>query len=191
MSNFKTALILLASIAVVGCTPTRGPNDDFSSSRPTGGQGDITSVSSDELGGDPAGNDVLEEADTRTTDEKVAAWLNENSIPEEAKLCTIYFGFDKFSVDKDARAQLDAIADKTSGDGIYIVGYSDYFGADEYNLALSDKRAQSVKKYLNQIGGAKNAQIQAMGEQFAVKNGTKEEVKKDRKVVVVDGNAAK
>lgn len=186
MSNFKAALILLASIAIVGCTPTRGPNDRVASS--TGGYGAISQVSSDELG--TSDSDVLDEGDTRTTDEKVADWFSNNAIPEEAKLCTIYFGFDKFSVDAENRALLDAIVDKTRGNGIYIVGYSDYYGTEEYNLGLSDKRAQAVKKYLNQLGGAESAQIQAMGEQFAVQNGTKSEVKEDRKVIVVDGNAA-
>lgn len=188
MNSIKTALILLASLAIVGCTPKRGPENGINP--PTGngdGQGQISEVGADELNG---AQDVLGEEDVRTMDEKVADWFATNSIPEEAKLCTVYFGFDKFSVDADGRAKLDAIADKTAGNGIYIVGYTDYIGSDDYNLALSDKRAQSVKKYLNQVGGAQSAQIQAMGEQFAAKNGTREEVKEDRKVIVVDGNAA-
>lgn len=186
MDSIKTALIFLASIAIVGCTPKRGPEDTIKA--PTGnGVGQITEVNPDDIGDQP---DILAEEDTRTTDKKVAEWLAGNTIPEEAKLCTVYFGFDKFSVDNEGRAKLDAIADKTRGNGIYIVGYTDHIGSDDYNLALSDKRAQSVKKYLNQIGGAQSAQIQAMGEQFAKKSGSREEVKEDRKVIVVDGNAA-
>lgn len=187
MNSIKTLLVLLASLAIVGCTPKRGPEDGANVKPALGnGQGDITAVESGDLGE----QDVIEEADTRTTDEKVAAWFANNQIPEEAKLCTIYFGFDKFSVDAEGRAKLDAVAAQTRGNAIYIVGYTDYLGSDDYNLALSDRRAQSVKKYLNQIGGAQSAQIQAMGEQFAKKSGTREEVKEDRKVIVVDGNAA-
>lgn len=184
MNSIKTALILLASLAVVACTPKRGPEDNAKYT--TGNQGGISEVDSGNLGGE----DVLVDRDTRTTDEKVAEWFASNSIPEEAKLCTVYFGFDKFSVDAEGRAKLDAVAGKTRGNGIYIVGYTDHIGTEEYNLALSDKRAQSVKKYLNQIGGAQSAQIQAMGEQFATQGGTRAEVAEDRKVIVVDGNAA-
>lgn len=185
MKNVSFALILLTALAV-GCTPSRGPTDGANARKaPLGGQNEISAVESDDVSGDQ-----LTDADARSVDEKAAEWFATNSIPEEAKLCTIYFGFDKFSVDADARAQLDAIADKTRGNGIYVVGYSDYFGTADYNLALSDKRANAVKAYLNKIGGAQSAQIQAMGEQFARQAGTKDEVREDRKVVVVDGNAA-
>lgn len=187
MKYINLALLLLASLAV-GCTPSRGPNDggNVRGKAPIGGQSEISDVKS----GDDVSGDQLTDDDVRTVDEKAAEWIASNSIPEEAKLCTIYFGFDKFSVDADARAQLDKVVDKTRGNGIYIVGYSDYFGTTDYNLALSDKRANAVKSYLNKIGGAQSAQIQAMGEQFAKQGGTREEVAKDRKVIVVDGNAA-
>lgn len=188
MNPIKTALILLASLAIVGCTPKRGPEDAAGKPALGDGQGKITEVGSGDLGN--GGQDVIGEEDTRTTDEKVADWFANNAIPEEAKLCTIYFGFDKFTVSKKDHEQLDAIRDKTLGDGIYIVGYTDHIGTEEYNLALSDKRAQAVKRYLNNIGGAQKAQIQAMGEQFAKKSGSRDEVQEDRKVIVVDGNAA-
>lgn len=187
MNSIKALLALLASLAIVGCTPKRGPEDDIKPSLGNG-QGNIEVVENENL----TGQDVIDEGDTRTTDEKVADWFAKNEIPEEAKLCTVYFGFDTFSVNAEGRAKLDAVVDKTRGNNIYIVGYTDYIGSDDYNLALSDKRAQSVKNYLNQIGGAQSAQIQAMGEQFAQKSGNRndEAVKKDRKVIVVDGNAA-
>ncbi|MGN0834603.1 MAG: OmpA family protein [Candidatus Spyradosoma sp.] len=187
MKNVNFALILLAALAV-GCTPSRGPTDGANARKaaPLGGQNEIAAVPSDDV----ASGDQLTDADVRSVDEKAAAWISGNCIPEEAKLCTIYFGFDKFSVDAEARAQLDAIVDKTRGNGIYVVGYSDYFGTTDYNLALSDKRANAVKAYLNKLGGAQSAQIQAMGEQFAVQSGTRDEVAKDRKVIVVDANAA-
>lgn len=121
--------------------------------------------------------------------DKVAGWIAGNSIPENAKLAVVYFGFDRFNVEDSERAKLEAIVDAVRGGNIYIVGYSDYFGTEEYNLALSDKRAQAVKNYLMNLGAGESAQIQALGEAFAVQNGTKAEVAEDRKVIVVDGNA--
>lgn len=121
--------------------------------------------------------------------DKVAGWISGNSIPENAKLAVVYFGFDRFNVEDSERAKLEAIVDAVRRGNIYIVGYSDYFGTEEYNLALSDKRAQAVKNYLMNLGAGESAQIQALGEAFAVQNGTKAEVAEDRKVIVVDGNA--
>ena len=119
----------------------------------------------------------------------MANWISSNNIPESAKLAVIYFGFDKFNVEAGERAKLDAVIDAVNRGNIYIVGYSDYFGTEEYNLALSDKRAQAVKNYLKNLGADDSAQIQALGEAYAVQNGTKSEVAEDRKVIVVDGNA--
>ena len=100
MKNVSFALILLAALAV-GCTPSRGPTDGANPRKaPLGGQNEISAVESDDVSGDQ-----LTDADARSVDEKAAEWFATNSIPEEAKLCTIYFGFDKFSVDADARAQ--------------------------------------------------------------------------------------
>ncbi len=182
MKLIRLALIALAAVVVFGCTPRRSAAQRTDAA-PTGGAGEISSVGSDEI-------EEIPEADMRSADEKAAAWINDNNIPEEAKLCTIYFEFDNFSVDSGARSQLDAIAEAAKRDGIVIVGYSDYYGSAEYNLTLSDKRAQAVKSYLNRLGSAKSAKIHALGEQFARQGGTKEEVREDRKVIVVDGNAA-
>ncbi len=196
MKLLPLALIAIAAVAVAGCTPRRSayaPRTDYPNQQqqqqPTGGDGAISNVGTDDL--DQGAPEELPESDMRSADEKVAAWINENNIPEEAKLCTIYFAFDRFSVDENARHQLDAIAEAAKRDGIVIVGYSDYYGSAEYNLTLSDKRAQAVKNYLNRIGSADTAKIHALGEQFAVQSGTKDQVSKDRKVIVVDGNAAR
>ena len=133
--------------------------------------------------------DETDARDDSPAGDKVANWISSNNIPESAKLAVIYFGFDKFNVEAGERAKLDAIIDAVNRGNVYIVGYSDYFGTEEYNLALSDKRAQAVKNYLKNLGADDSAQIQALGEAYAVQNGTKSEVAEDRKVIVVDGNA--
>ena len=69
------------------------------------------------------------------------------------------------SVTPRARARLDALArllkDKPQVD-IKLAGFADPRGADVYNLELSERRAQSVEKYLISQG-VNPAQIQSAG----------------------------
>lgn len=191
MNVTKIALLAAAAFLFTACGPKNLPNQWNGNPR-TGTE--TTQNTSEEIIGEDESltGEVIDETDARddsAASGKVADWISANSIPESAKLAVIYFGFDKFNVEAGERAKLDAIIDAVNRGNIYIVGYSDYFGTEEYNLALSDKRAQSVKNYLKNLGADDSAQIQALGEAYAVQNGTKSEVAEDRKVIVVDGNA--
>ena len=44
-----------------------------------------------------------------------------------------------------------------------IEGYTDAYGSDDYNLDLSQRRAESVKQYLVQVIGINSAQIETHG----------------------------
>ncbi|MBQ8445841.1 MAG: OmpA family protein [Opitutales bacterium] len=190
MNVTKIALLAAAALIFAGCGPQRHP-DSWRGAPQTGTE--VSSVPEEISGEDESlTGEVLDETDARDDSpagDKVANWISSNNIPESAKLAVIYFGFDKFNVEAGERAKLDAVIDAVNRGNIYIVGYSDYFGTEEYNLALSDKRAQAVKNYLKNLGADDSAQIQALGEAYAVQNGTKSEVAEDRKVIVVDGNA--
>lgn len=187
MNITKIALLAAAALMIVGCGPKNRPSDWRSATGPTQTQVQNSSEFLEDEG-DSLTADV-DARDESPTGDRVADWINNNAIPENAKLAVVYFGFDKFNVEAGERAKLDAVIDAVSRGNIYIVGYSDYFGTEEYNLALSDKRAQAVKNYLMNLGADDSAQIQALGEAYAVQNGTREEVAEDRKVIVVDGNA--
>lgn len=188
MNTLKFILIAIAAFAfATACTPKRAPGQANQ-----GAMGNEAGLQ--DVDGGAGMDEGLTDSDARgisDMDGKVADWISNNMIPEEAKMATVYFGFDQFAVNEAGRADLDTIADFAKRDGIYIVGYSDYYGTEEYNLALSDKRAQAVKMYLNNLGSATSATIQAVGEQFAVKSGSKDEVARDRKVIVIDGNYGK
>lgn len=184
MNITKFAFLAAAALMIVGCGPKNRPND-WRTTAPTGS----VQVKNQAETFEDEGDSLTADADAREEPSAgVADWINNNAIPEEAKLAVIYFGFDKFNVEAGQRAKLEAVIENVKRGNIYIVGYSDYFGTEEYNLALSDKRAQAVKNYLKNLGADDSAQIQALGEAHAVQNGTKEEVAKDRKVIVVDGN---
>jgi len=70
-----------------------------------------------------------------------------------------------------------------------VEGYTDSFGTFEYNLGLSQRRADSVKRYLVEAMGINPAQIQAKGfgaTKFrASANGSIEEQSPNRRVEVV------
>ena len=70
-------------------------------------------------------------------------------------LSTVYFTFDDASIQQSERDRLDANAkciEKTKGKAVYLVGHTDTSGTDEYNIALSERRAQSVADYMSRLG---------------------------------------
>jgi peptidoglycan-associated lipoprotein len=74
--------------------------------------------------------------------------------PEVGCRETVYFGFNLSSLTKDATSALSNFAAclKKTGRGVDLVGHADPRGTTEYNMALSDRRAQSVRDYLRQAG---------------------------------------
>lgn len=68
---------------------------------------------------------------------------------------TVYFAFDDYTLNMDAQQRLQGMADhlKNSQNAVVqIEGHCDERGSIEYNLALGERRAQSVKNYLVQLG---------------------------------------
>jgi peptidoglycan-associated lipoprotein len=66
----------------------------------------------------------------------------------------IQFGFDQYSIPDEAKPILQKNADclSTTPKGIAVIGMTDNRGTDEYNIGLSDDRAQSVITYLARLG---------------------------------------
>jgi peptidoglycan-associated lipoprotein len=73
---------------------------------------------------------------------------------QSCKLDTIYFGFDQSTLTSEANSTLNANADsiKKANRSVDVVGRADPRGTTEYNMALSDRRAQAVKEYLQRLG---------------------------------------
>ena len=70
-------------------------------------------------------------------------------------LQTIHFPYDSFTLDGDAKSTLKANADilKDHADvKIQVEGHCDQRGGIQYNIALGEKRANGVKKYLQDLG---------------------------------------
>jgi outer membrane protein OmpA-like peptidoglycan-associated protein len=85
-------------------------------------------------------------ADTRRTAMGLIMTLGSNSIR---------FDFDKSDIKPPYRETLSRIAGVLStlrGYSIYVYGYTDDVGTQEYNLELSERRAQAVRDYLIKSG---------------------------------------
>ena len=74
---------------------------------------------------------------------------------KKGMLLTVYFDFDRFTIRDDMKSILekDSIWLKENpGVNIQIQGYCDERGSDEYNIALGERRAQSIRGYLINYG---------------------------------------
>ena len=85
--------------------------------------------------------------------------IQEESLEDQARkagaLQNINFDFDKYNLKPEAVKRLDQTGDwvsKNAGVKIRIEGHCDERGTNEYNLALGDRRANSAKKYLVDLG---------------------------------------
>lgn len=165
----RYSLLLLLSAFLVGCGPSKIPSDFTNNGF----------------------NNKSNELDPRSSGfDSMADRIRQGNIPPEAILTTVYFEFDKYTVDAKERAKLDAIAGKAKSTKLIIAGYTDHFGTPEYNLGLSDKRAQSTREYLTKLGCSQaNIEVMALGSQQADASASgRQSAAKDRKAVVVDAS---
>lgn len=68
---------------------------------------------------------------------------------------TVFFDYDSAAIRSDAEGTLKQFADFSKANdvkGVTIEGHCDERGTREYNLALGDRRAVAVKKYLVGLG---------------------------------------
>jgi peptidoglycan-associated lipoprotein len=108
--------------------------------------------------------------------------------PALCALKTVYFAFNEFGVRQQDQSTLEENArciQSVKDRKVHLSGHCDPRGTEEYNLALSNQRAQAVRKYLEELGiPAARLHVVPKGELEAT--GTDEETwAKDRKVELV------
>ena len=62
-------------------------------------------------------------------------------------LCLAQLRFERDRLDADS-----ACINKTKGKNVFVVGHTDTSGTEEYNIALSERRAQAAADYLARLG---------------------------------------
>ena len=117
------AILLTASVAFVGCS-----KDD------TAAADQSVESSSDENPADPS---------------------EAGPVSVEQATSTVYFAFDDYTLSAETQDQLAGLANylkQNPGAVVQVEGHCDERGSIEYNLALGQRRASSVKDYLTQMG---------------------------------------
>lgn len=79
----------------------------------------------------------------------------------------VRFAFDSAAIAPEARPQLDALATGIkmlpAAQPVLIEGHTDATGSDAYNQQLSERRAQTVKRYLVQVHGIAASRLHTAG----------------------------
>jgi photosystem I P700 chlorophyll a apoprotein A2 len=99
---------------------------------------------------------VLKDLGAKVTDREIRIELSAD----------VLFEFDKHDLRPEAFASLEKVAEvlRASPDApVTIEGHTDGKGTDAYNQPLSERRAQSVKAWLVEHGGASGARITTRG----------------------------
>lgn len=85
----------------------------------------------------------------------LSACAQQTTKPSAKGLDRIHFDFDKSFIKAEYEPVLKANADWMRGHGkkeVTIEGHCDERGTNEYNIALGDRRANSAKNYLGNLG---------------------------------------
>ncbi len=119
--------------------------------------------------------------DEPKVDEVVQPTTSTEPTPEPAPAATqfspetVYFAFDDYTLNGDAQGKLDGLANHLKSAQTAVVqveGHCDERGSTEYNLALGQRRAQSVKDYLAKLGvEASRLSIISYGEEKPASDG--------------------
>lgn len=133
----KLAVVALALAVVVGCSSKKGD---------AAGEGAIDPNAGYDASANGAGMD--------------------SSMSEEAALRAItvfYFAYDSADLQPEAMRALDVHARDLQGNGqrVVLAGNTDERGTREYNMALGERRAQTVQRYLV-LQGVSPAQMEAV-----------------------------
>lgn len=132
MVNKKLILVVAAAVAISGCAKKRP---------------DVLPPAAGDTGALPA--------DGGYTDPNAGMSGLQDQFRQAVGNDTVNFALDRYDVDGNARSILDRQADWLSQNPnvrVSIEGHADERGTREYNLALGDRRANSVSNYLSARG---------------------------------------
>jgi peptidoglycan-associated lipoprotein len=104
-------------------------------------------------------------------------------------LPSVYFDFNSASISVSERPKLSQAADYLSGSPparLVLEGHCDWRGTTEYNMGLGDRRAASVKTFLETLGvDISRVETLSKGDLEANKNSSDDQMQQDRRVEFV------
>lgn len=178
----KGLLIAIPVIALTACSSTSQTDSGNSGS-------DSGSQQSQNASNNNAGGNSNVEVQTMTPEEKfLEEQKQKDAVLRQQHI--IYFDFDRKEVRQEYVDLLEAHARYLSANPnvkIMIEGHCDERGTPEYNIALGERRAKSVAKFLSALGVSDNQiKMVSYGEEKRVdKSGTQAGMAKNRRAVLV------
>ncbi len=124
--------VLSAFLAACSSTPTEEDTD---------GTGET---------GETAEADASRDGVTTGTADRAGAYGEDEELGAGGVATVFYFDFDKATLPSEARSALDKHARRLKNHPVEVrlEGHADERGTREYNMALGERRAESVKEYL-------------------------------------------
>ncbi len=174
--HLRLMLICAATLAVAACGDDKN-NPNYTGMGPDG----AGLPNTDTVGGNTPDSGIQESP---------RGSFNPNNVDNETLASdTIYFDFDKSTINADERGKLDAVSEwfkNNPGHALFLAGHADKRGTPEYNRALGERRALSVREYLVGLGlPAAQLYTNSYGsDRPAVDGDTEEAYAKNRRVEV-------
>jgi len=152
-SVFKLGLVAMLSVTMAACSSTE---EEGPATAATGNTG----------------------ANTNPANTSGELSAEERARQEALRMTTFYFEFDKSDLSAEARDALVYHAEELKANPnmrVRLEGHADERGTREYNLALGERRAQAVERYLQVQGvSANQMEVISYGEEMPVDTGTTE-----------------
>lgn len=171
-SHARILAIALSLALVAGCSSTGGSRDgSMEGAGANGGAGTGTAGSGQVSGSGVSGDRAGQQADGR--------------IPE---VRTIYFDYDRDSIRAEFESVLVSHARYLRSNGnarVVLQGHTDERGTREYNMALGERRANAVKRFL-EVQGVSPSQLEVVSygeERLAARGNSDDAHAQNRRVV--------
>jgi peptidoglycan-associated lipoprotein len=151
--------ILAVAPLIVACAKKRAP--------------EVTPpIATEEASSDVAASADAARRDSLAREESVRRDRARLAADFEVLTTAVYFDFDASELTTESRRRLDEklpILERHADVSLLVEGHADERGSDEYNVALSQRRAASAKRYLTFRGIAENRiEIAGFGEERPV-----------------------
>lgn len=162
---FKIGLAALVSVSIAACSSS-GSDVDMD---------EDMSAANGALG---AGSSAGDAARSQGVDQEPELIREEMREQEMLQVTTFYFDFDQSELKPETREALVYHANRLKDNPnmrVRLEGHTDERGTREYNLALGERRAQSVERYM-QVQGVSSRQLETIsyGEEMPVASGSSE-----------------
>jgi len=157
---FKILPVMALGIMAASCAPKAVVREEFSATMEKPAEAQTVVVPEEKVAGEQAAVEDLGASEAKKGGTNYASVTSDDAAiskkaEETGSLLPVHFDFDKHTVRDDDKGVLgkDAIWLKVNASvKVRVEGHADERGDAEYNLALGEKRAVTVKTYLEAMG---------------------------------------